>query len=173
MDVALWDVDGSKSAMLSGGRSFRLRFRPALGVSEPDGTGGGGGGRARPHAHGARRAAPSPSWEVVAAVNNVFGRAELNRHTACCKFLGRTDSLKACTLAAEAVRGATSVTWHRGPSSGAASSGWAGTCFGIVDGTWQPVPVERGQAEADSARRVGLLPLPPAPELSTEWIAED
>ena len=68
MDVALWDVDGSKSAMLSGGRSFRLRFRPALGVSEPDGTGGGGGGRARPHAHGARRAAPSPSWEVVAAV---------------------------------------------------------------------------------------------------------
>ena len=62
---------------------------------------------------------------------------------------------------AEQRGGVSSLTWHR-----TGGGGWADTCYGIVDGTWTPVPVERGQAEAESARLTGGLPLRPAPELA-------
>ena len=46
------------------------------------------------------------------------------------------------------------------------------TCYAIVDGTWSAVPVEKGQAPADSARQVGARPLAPVPELTTEWLVD-
>ena len=46
------------------------------------------------------------------------------------------------------------------------------TCYAIIDGTWQPVPVEEGQAEATSARRTGGNLLGPAPEIATAWISD-
>ena len=55
-----------------------------------------------------------------------------------------------------------SVTLHLPVTPGP----WASTCYGIVDGTWTPVPVEPGQAEAESARLAGGLPLTPVPELA-------
>ena len=107
-------------------------------------------------------------------VNNVFGRAELGRDTACCKYLGRTRTLEECTASADKRGGMGSVTWHRLPAGGREPRPheWAGTCFGIIDGTWQPVAVEQGQAEADSARSKGGKPLGPAPEMETEWMTE-
>ena len=103
--------------------------------------------------------------------NNVFGRAELQRDTACCRYLGRVDSLRACIGAAEAAakRGvaASSVTWHRAATP---ASAWARTCYAIVDGTWQPVPVTAGQAEADAARVAGLGRLAPLPEMAQPWV---
>ena len=101
-------------------------------------------------------------------VNNVFGRAELRRDTACCKYLGTTRSLADCTTAAEKLGGVTSLTWHRSGGEGA----WASTCYGIIDATWQPVPVEHGQAEADSARLAGGQPLGPAPELKNSFVGD-
>ena len=162
--AALLDVDRTPEigAALNGA-AFRLRFRPRLGVV---------GGSARRTARTTRK--PPPSWHVTELVNNVFGRAELRRDTACCKYLGHAASLQECTAAAElhptlSAR-VSSVTWHRGRDTEARS--WAATCYAITDGTWQPVPVEQGQAEADSARRAGARPLPPAAELTTSWVDE-
>jgi hypothetical protein len=134
------------------GTAFKLRFRPRLGVVRRDAGG-----------------APRTRWEVVNAVNNVFGRAELKQDTSCCKYIGQAASLGDCTAKAERRGGATSVTWHRARSE---SGAWAGTCYAIVDATWTPVPVEKGQAEADSARLVGGRPLGPAPELAAAWITD-
>ena len=135
-----------------GGVAFRLRFRPRLGVL----SGGAGSG------------APRVRWKVVPKVNNVFGRAELRKDTTCCVYLGETASLEACTRLGEARRAVSSVTWHGGDSTGGP---WAHTCYGIVDGTWQPVKVEDGQAHADSARqKTGARALGPAPELTTPWV---
>ena len=127
-------------------------------------------------------------------LNNVFGRAaqppklrvELQNDRAgtrrarvlrvltagtpwCCKYLGRRASLQACIAAAEAEPrlGVTSVTWHRGA---AGTDDWERTCYAIVDGTWQPVPVGPGQAKADSARAVGNLRLSPILEFATPWV---
>ena len=116
----------------------------------------------------ARRAQAKRRWEVVTRVNNVFGRAELRRDTSCCKYVGQAESLDACMRQAEAKSASvTSITWH---STGV--GGWRHSCYAIVDGTWQPVPVDKGQAEADSARLVGGRPLGPAPELGSAWIAD-
>lgn len=134
------------------GAAFQLRFRPPLGVLG-----------------GVRRAAAA-QWEVVARVNNVFGRAELRADSSCCKYIGQAANLMECVSMAEKRTGgrpATSVTWHQ---SGRGE--WHNTCYAIIDGTWQPVPVERGQAEADSARRSGGNLLGPAPELATAWITD-
>ena len=136
-----------------GGVAFRLRFRPRLGVLV--GAGGAGSGAARVR------------WKVVPNVNNVFGRAELRKDTTCCVYMGETASLEACTRLGEARRAVSSVTWHGGGSAGGP---WARTCYGIVDGTWQPVKVEPGQAHADSARQTGARALGPAPELTTPWV---
>ena len=162
--AALLDVDRTPEigAALNGA-AFRLRFRPRLGVV---------GGSARRTARTTRKL--PPSWHVTELVNNVFGRAELRRDTACCKYLGQAASIQECTAAAEqhptlSAR-VSSVTWHRGRGTEARS--WAATCYAITDGTWQPVPVEQGQAEADSARRAGGRPLPPAAELTTSWVDE-
>ena len=114
-------------------------------------------------------------------LNNVFGRAaqppklrvELQNDRAgtrrarvlrvltagtpwCCKYLGRRASLQACIAAAEAEPrlGVTSVTWHRGA---AGTDDWERTCYAIVDGTWQPVPVGPGQANEG----VRLVPFSP------------
>ena len=59
------------------------------------------------------------------------------------------------------------MTWHR---DGTGTGGWARTCYAIVDGTWQPVPVSPGQAKADSARAVGVSRLAPLPELASPWV---
>lgn len=154
--ATLRDVDTSKESHDAlNGQGFKLRFRPRLGVLGE---------------HGKRRA--RPSWRVTELVNNIFGRAELKKDTACCKYVGIATSLGECQTAAEKrpelSSRVSSVTWHRGLAGGA--GGWAGTCYAITDGTWQPVPVEQGQAEADSARRGGGRPLPPAAELTTAWI---
>jgi hypothetical protein len=148
------DVDASdRSVGALHGASFRLHFHPRLG---------------RP---GRRPASATASWEAVELVNNVFGRAaaRVGKDSACCKYLGLAESLKHCTSMAERLQGVTSVTWHR---KKAIAGPWAGTCYGVIDGTWQPVPVEKGQAEADSARRVGEQTLQPAAELTTPWITE-
>ena len=83
--------------------------------------------------------------------NNVFGRATLEADTACCRYLGKVDSLQACAATADLRPdlATTSITWHR---KGKENDGWPSTCYAIVDGTWLPEPVQPGQAEADSAR---------------------
>ena len=142
-------------------RGFALAFSPPL--RQARSRRGGGGGAAE----------PQQRWETTLMTNNVFGRAELARDTACCRYLGRVDSLSACIGAAEAAakRGvaASSVTWHRAAKP-AATSTWARTCYAIVDGTWQPVPVTAGQAEADAARIAGLGSLAPLPEMAQPWV---
>ena len=155
MASPLSDVHGDERLNL-GGLAFRLRFRPRLG-SIGDTT------------HSRRAQAARIRWQVVHAVNNVFGRAELERDTACCKYLGAVESLDRCTLAAERRGGVTSITWHKRSGNGGA---WAGACYGIVDGTWQPVSVEPGQAEADSARVTGGQPQASPPVLTTSWISD-
>ena len=148
---ALNDVTEEERTAI-GGLAFRLRFRPKLGVLN------------------AADKAVKPKWEVVSMVNNVFGRAELRKDTSCCRFIGNTDSLDACTKLAEArLQRVTSVTWHRHEKGGGP---WSRTCYGIIDGTWQPVAVEPGQAAADSARLIGPRPLGPAPELATPWVSD-
>ena len=169
------------------GRGFHLDFDPPLGV-------------ARPRTLLQEAAALAPRWSVSPLQNNVFGRAaqpphriaELNRiardggaprdrvltaDTPCCKYIGRFDSLQACIAAAEATSrlGATSITWHRGAAgrgpAGTHHGEWERTCYAVVDGTWQPVTVGPGQAEADSARApVGSLHLSPVPEYATPWV---
>ncbi len=155
---------------------------------------------ARPRTLLQEAAALAPRWSVSPLQNNVFGRAaqpphriaELNRiardggaprdrvltaDTPCCKYIGRFDSLQACIAAAEATPrlGATSITWHRGAAgrgpAGTHHGEWERTCYAVVDGTWQPVTVGPGQAEADSARApVGSLHLSPVPEYATPWV---
>ena len=179
-----------------GGVAFRLRFRPRLGVvgqrrrAAPRSSSSAG-----PLNGASPLLPPSSSWAVTLLVNNVFGRAELRRDTACCKYLGTARTLAHCAQLAEkrssgggggggdgggggsssgdgsstSNRPVTSVTWHRRQGGGP----WAGTCYGIVDATWQPVPVEAGQAEADSARRkAGTQPLAPVPEMGSQWISD-
>ena len=144
-------ADDADTHLALHGAAFKLRFRPPLGVLSD-----------------ARRAQAKRRWEVVTRVNNVFGRAELRRDTSCCKYVGQAESLDACMRQAEAKSASvTSITWH---STGV--GGWRHSCYAIVDGTWQPVPVDKGQAEADSARLVGGRPLGPAPELGSAWIAD-
>jgi hypothetical protein len=88
---------------------------------------------------------------VEPSVNNVFGRAELRRDTACCKFMGQASTLTGCQqLADNSTLAVTSVTFHLPSGTGGS---WRGTCYAIIDGTWLPVPVVEGQALADSARR--------------------
>ncbi|KAL1515316.1 hypothetical protein AB1Y20_001947 [Prymnesium parvum] len=124
------------------GDKFPLGFSPPLGVV------------VRP----ADRTAPREAFRRVAGVNNVFGRAELKSDTACCKYLGARRSLEDCIAAAESYRlTVTSVTFHLRPKGAASANPWAGTCYGIVDGTWLPVQVRAGQAEADSARRSSIV----------------
>ena len=165
---ALRDLTNEDHDALAG-TAFKLRFRPRLGaVGDAAGGRGGRGGGGRGGGGRGRRSSPARArWEVVPLVNNVFGRAELQRDTACCKYLGMAASLEECTSAAEKRGGVTSLTWHR--SGGGA---WASTCYGIIDATWQPVPVEPGQAEADSARLSGGQPLGPAPELASSFVGD-
>ena len=152
-----------------------LRFVPPLGARL---GGGGGGGRA------GAAAAPSSAWAVTRRTNNIFGRAELRANTTCCKYLGGAErdgggmpSLDACIAAAEArpALRATSVTWHLPAGvEGQQDTAWAGTCYAVVDGTWQPVNNVGGQALSHSAaRRVSPFARPPAAaNASSRWMRD-
>eukprot|EP00308_Calcidiscus_leptoporus_P008887 CAMPEP_0119404728 /NCGR_PEP_ID=MMETSP1334-20130426/144043_1 /TAXON_ID=127549 /ORGANISM="Calcidiscus leptoporus, Strain RCC1130" /LENGTH=448 /DNA_ID=CAMNT_0007428699 /DNA_START=160 /DNA_END=1506 /DNA_ORIENTATION=- len=136
-----FDLDVSQADAL-GGRSYKLAFRPPLGLAEASDGGGG-----------------APQWVEVPNVNNVFGRAELRRSTPCCSFVGVADSLQMCTAMAQSHerdrrQPVSSVTWHR--RDAASKSPWDGLCYGIVDSSWQPIKVKPGQAVTDSARRIGI-----------------
>jgi hypothetical protein len=73
---------------------------------------------------------------------------------------------------AEAAHAAvSSVTWHAGGPTNPPGS-WARTCYAIVDGTWQPVPVSRGQAEADSAWLLPGAKSVKAPRLVSPWVSD-
>ena len=86
-------------------------------------------------------------------------------------------SLDACIAAAEArpALRATSVTWHLPAGvEGQQDTAWAGTCYAVVDGTWQPVNNVGGQALSHSAaRRVSPFARPPAAaNASSRWMRD-
>ena len=83
---------------------------------------------------------------------------------------------RAASSSAPRARSPTVRAWQRPRRSDFADGGTglggglAQTCYGIIDGTWTPVPVETGQAEADSARLAGGLPQGPAPTLDSPFV---
>ena len=170
-------------------RGFHLDFDPPLGVARPKAllqeatalTPRWSVSLLQNNVFGRAAQPPERSVELKHQLARAGGGAPRDRvlsaDAPCCKYIGRVDSLQACIAAAEATPrlGATSVTWHRGaPGRGPAGTHhgeWEFTCYAVVDGTWQPVTVSPGQAEADSARApVGSLHLSPVAEYATPWV---